>query len=304
MDGGRPRIRPAALTPYQGDRARVLVMGRALAARFGDQHRAHRGGRRALPRGRRRVQRGAGPHHRVALVHVGHAGRPRPRRGAAAFGARAGRRSTRRDLPLAVRERARAHPPPPRRCRPAPSSATSAHGRSPGARATSSLERIALNQIGWSRLAAGEPQPELFTRALELSLRLRNEDGDAYALEGLAGSAAVVGDVERAGFLLGAAEALRARTGLHEQRSYVTYQSIVDAVLATDRAAEFEAARVVGRRMPRRAVLEIALDPETVAAATGARVRRRCRRERGQPVVNGAAGPRRSARPTSGCGCS
>ncbi len=109
-------------------------------------------------------------------------------------------------------------------------------------------ERIALNQIGWSRIATGKPQPELFTRALELSLRLRNEDGDAYALEGLAGSAAVVGDVERAGFLLGAAEALRARTGLHEQRSYVTYQSFVDAVLATDRAAEFEA--VADRRAP------------------------------------------------------
>ena len=129
-------------------------------------------------------------------------------------------------------------------------------------------ERIALNQIGWSRIAAGEPQPELFTRALELSLRLRNEDGDAYALEGLAGSAAVVGDVERAGLLLGAAEALRARTGLHEQRSYVTYQVFVDTVLATDRAAEFEAARVIGRRMPRRAVLEIALASEE-ATATG-----------------------------------
>ena len=130
-------------------------------------------------------------------------------------------------------------------------------------------ERIALNQIGWSRIAAGEPQPALFRRALELSLRLRNEDGDAYALEGLAGSAAVVGDIERAGFLFGAAEALRARTGLHEQRSYNTYQPFVDAMLATDRAAEFEAARVVGRRMPRQAVLEFALDPETVAAATG-----------------------------------
>ena len=129
-------------------------------------------------------------------------------------------------------------------------------------------ERIALNQIGWSRIAVGEPQPELFTRALELSLRLRNEDGDAYALEGLAGSAAVVGDVERAGLLLGAAEALRARTGLHEQRSYVTYQVFVDTVLASDRAAEFEAARVVGRRMPRQAVLEIALASEN-ATATG-----------------------------------
>jgi predicted ATPase len=130
-------------------------------------------------------------------------------------------------------------------------------------------ERIALNQIGWSRIASGDPQPELFTRALELSLRLRNEDGDAYALEGLAGSAAVVGDVERAGFLFGAAEALRAHTGLHEQRSYVTYQLFVDAVLSTERAAEFEAARVVGRRMPRHAVLEIALDREEVSAATG-----------------------------------
>ena len=127
---------------------------------------------------------------------------------------------------------------------------------------------IALTQLGWSSLAKGDPHPERFTRALELSLRLRNEDGDAYALEGLAASSAAVGDVERAGFLLGAAETLRARTGIGDQRSYVTYQSFVDAVLATDRAAEFEASRVVGRRMPRRAVLEIALDPETVAAAT------------------------------------
>ncbi len=130
-------------------------------------------------------------------------------------------------------------------------------------------QRIALNQIGWSRIARGAPQPELFTHALELSLRLRNEDGDAYALEGLAGSAAAVGDIERAGLLLGAAEALRASTGLHEQRSYVTYQSFVDAVLATDRAAEFEAARAIGRRMPRWTALEMALGRERMAAATG-----------------------------------
>ena len=39
------------------------------------------------------------------------------RGGAAALGARAGRRATRRHLPLAVRERARAHPAPPRRSR-------------------------------------------------------------------------------------------------------------------------------------------------------------------------------------------
>jgi len=36
-----------------------------------------------------------------------------------------------------------------------------------------------------------------------------------------------------------------------------------------DELADFEAARVVGRRLPRQAVLELALDPETVPAATG-----------------------------------
>jgi len=126
-------------------------------------------------------------------------------------------------------------------------------------------EVLVLTQVGWARLAAGESQPEPFARALELSLLLRNDDGDAYALEGLAACAAASGDLERAGFLLGAADALRARTGINDQRSYVTYQSFVDAVLATDRAAEFEAARVVGRRMPRSAVLEIALDPGAIS---------------------------------------
>ena len=121
-----------------------------------------------------------------------------------------------------------------------------------------------------SRYTAIPPYPvDLGSWLACFRYRLRNEDGDAYALEGLGVAAAVQGDVERAGLLLGAAEALRARTGLHEQRSYVTYQRYVDAVLATDRAVEFEAARVVGRRMPRRAVLELALDPETVASAMG-----------------------------------
>ncbi|MGW9183207.1 ATP-binding protein [Agromyces sp. NPDC055661] len=130
-------------------------------------------------------------------------------------------------------------------------------------------QRIALIQIGWAGIAKREAHPELFTRAMELSVGLRNEDGDAYALEGLAACAAITGDIERAGFLLGAAEALRARTGLREQRSYVTYQSAIDAVLATDRAAEFEASRVIGRRMPRRAVLEIALDDAAVTTPAG-----------------------------------
>lgn len=103
---------------------------------------------------------------------------------------------------------------------------------------------------------------------MTLAVRLRNDDGIAFALEGLGAAAAVTGDVGRGGMLLGAADALRARTGLADQRSYVTYQPFVDAVLASEGAAAFEEARATGRRMPRRAVLEAALGPELAAAAT------------------------------------
>jgi tetratricopeptide (TPR) repeat protein len=130
------------------------------------------------------------------------------------------------------------------------------------------VESIALTQIGWARLASVGPDPHSFVRNLELAARLRNDDGAAYALEGLSASAAAIGDLRRAGTLLGAAETLRARTGLTDQRSYLTYQPFVAAVLASDRAAEFEAARAAGRRMPRRAVFEAVLGPELTAAAT------------------------------------
>jgi predicted ATPase len=130
------------------------------------------------------------------------------------------------------------------------------------------VESIALTQIGWAQLALGEDADEAFTRNLELAVRLRNDNGIAFALEGLGASAAVTGDVERGGTLLGAADALRARTGLADQRSWVTYQPFVDAVLASEHAAAFEEARAAGRRMPRRAVLEATLGPELAAAAT------------------------------------
>jgi hypothetical protein len=54
---------------------------------------------------------------------------------------------------------------------------------------------------------------------------------------------------------------VRLRTGLVDQRPDLTYRPIVDRVLASDRADEFESARARGRRMPRRAVLDLVLDP-------------------------------------------
>ena len=130
------------------------------------------------------------------------------------------------------------------------------------------VESLSLTNAGWARLASGEARPALFARHLELSLRLGNEDGVGYALEGLAACAAVAGDADRAGLLLGAAETARTRTGLIEQRSYVTYGPFVEQVLASERAAEFEAARERGRAMSRRRALDLALG--TVTAVTPA----------------------------------
>ncbi|HEY6801871.1 MAG TPA: hypothetical protein VI121_14590, partial [Agromyces sp.] len=121
------------------------------------------------------------------------------------------------------------------------------------------VESLSLTNGGWARLALGEARPQLFARHLELSLRLGNEDGVGYAFEGLAACAAVTGDVARAGLLLGAAETARTRTGLIEQRSYVTYGPFVEHVLASEHAAEFEEARIRGRAMSRRGALELAL---------------------------------------------
>ncbi|NUT57898.1 MAG: hypothetical protein HOQ00_03490, partial [Agromyces sp.] len=129
------------------------------------------------------------------------------------------------------------------------------------------VESIALTQIGYAHLGLGEPDRASFVRNLELAARLRNDDGMAYALEGLAATDAATGDLAHAGLYLGASEALRARTGLSDQRSYITYQPFVEAAAASDRAAEFEAARTTGRRMPRRAVLDLVLGPELAAAA-------------------------------------
>ena len=122
------------------------------------------------------------------------------------------------------------------------------------------VESIALADSGWSWLARGQSRPDLFARHLELSLQLGNEDGVGFALEGLAACAVASGDLERAGVLLGASETARLRTGLVDQRSSRSYRPFIERILASDGAAEFEAARGRGRRMPRRTALDLVLD--------------------------------------------
>ncbi|MDF2574534.1 MAG: ATPase-like protein [Agromyces sp.] len=127
------------------------------------------------------------------------------------------------------------------------------------------VESVTLANSGWAWLARGEPRPELFARHLELSIQLGSENGTGHALEGLAACATAAGDIERGGLLLGASETARLRTGLINQRSNRIFRSFVEEVLASDHAAEFEAARERGRRMPRRAALDLVLDPAPIS---------------------------------------
>ncbi|MET0782553.1 MAG: DUF4062 domain-containing protein [Microbacterium sp.] len=122
------------------------------------------------------------------------------------------------------------------------------------------VEMIELTNSGWARLALGEARPELFARHLELALRLGNEDGVQNALEGIAACAILLGDIDRAGVLLGAVDVLWTRTGRVDQRTYPTSGPIVEQVLASDRASELEAGRSRGRAISRRAALRIARD--------------------------------------------
>jgi hypothetical protein len=129
------------------------------------------------------------------------------------------------------------------------------------------VEMIEITNAGWARLALGEARPELFARQLELTLRLGNEDGVGNALEGLAACAIVLGDLDRAGVLLGAVDTLRTRTGRFDQRTYPTSGPIVERVLASKGAAAFEAGRARGRAMSRRAALPFAREYAKAAAA-------------------------------------
>ena len=128
------------------------------------------------------------------------------------------------------------------------------------------VEMIELTNSGWARLALGEARPELFARHLELALRLGNEDGVQNALEGIAACAILLGDIDRAGVLLGAVDVLWTRTGRVDQRTYPTSGPIVEQVLASDRASELEAGRSRGRAISRRAALRIARDYTGVRA--------------------------------------
>ncbi|WP_354495693.1 DUF4062 domain-containing protein [Mycetocola sp. 2940] len=122
-------------------------------------------------------------------------------------------------------------------------------------------ETIALHHLGWAQILLGAlPAAQAsFDESLTLSLGLAHDEGIAYGLEGMVATAASLGDLERAGRLLGAAERLREQSGIYNAPSFSFHQQWVGQILASDGASAFEQARAAGRSLSARAAAEEAL---------------------------------------------
>ena len=128
---------------------------------------------------------------------------------------------------------------------------------------------LALNGLGWLRLLTGEVVEAAATmeRALDLVIGLSYEHGIAYQLESFLGVAGVLGDVERAGLLGGAALALRERLGLLNPSDAVLHLGIVEQIREGTGAELYERALQEGHRM---SVDEAVAVARAVAAAAAA----------------------------------
>jgi hypothetical protein len=132
---------------------------------------------------------------------------------------------------------------------------------------------IALHHLGWARLLLGRtdqadaaPAGDLFAESLGMAVRLGHDEGIAYGLEGLVAVAATAGDVEHAGVLLGAAERLRAQTGIYNAPAFSFHQGYADALLAGPAAGDFGAARRRGAELTTEEAVAAALSGQDVAA--------------------------------------
>lgn len=128
---------------------------------------------------------------------------------------------------------------------------------------------LALNGLGWLRLLTGQVVGAAATmeRALDLVIGLSYEHGIAYQLESFLGVAGVLGDVERAGLLGGAARALRERLGLLNPSDAVLHLGIVERIREGSGAELYERALREGRRLSVDEAIAVA---RAVAAAAAA----------------------------------
>jgi predicted ATPase len=128
---------------------------------------------------------------------------------------------------------------------------------------------IALHHLGWAQLLLGDAASarHSFEQSLSLSVRLRHADGVAYGLEGLAAVAGASGDLERAGRLWGASQALREQTGLYNAPTFSFHEQLLAPALAGPAAPVLQAARAAGRTLSQEDAVALALSPEPTAAA-------------------------------------
>ena len=122
-------------------------------------------------------------------------------------------------------------------------------------------QAISLSHLGWARLVGGEVDRahECFAEQLLLASTIGHEEGIADALEGMFAVASASGDVDRAGRMLGAAEAIRERKGLPTRSPLSFFGPILQRVLAGPDAPRFDEARRVGREADVADVVEVAL---------------------------------------------
>ena len=108
---------------------------------------------------------------------------------------------------------------------------------------------IATHHLARMRLFAGrlEESEALFLDAIQGSVALRHDEGIAYALEGLAAIAAERDDVERAGVLSGAADAIRRRTAMFDVPAFVFHPRYLAALAERADPGRLRAAEERGR---------------------------------------------------------
>jgi hypothetical protein len=115
---------------------------------------------------------------------------------------------------------------------------------------------------GWAALLAGDTDraEEDFREHLLIASTIGHEPGVGYALEGLFATASTRGDVEHAGHLLGAAEAIRQRKGNTAAAAVASFHGHwVRKIERSPHAAQFEQARNGGRGLDPAAAVELAL---------------------------------------------
>lgn len=129
-------------------------------------------------------------------------------------------------------------------------------------------QAIALNHDAWAELLLGRPDAarERFEENLTTSAGVGHDEGVAYGLEGLASVAAATGDIDRAGRLLGAADSIRERKGLHTAAAFTLHERAVEGILAGPSADRFRSARVAGRALEVGHAVAFALGRQTVPA--------------------------------------